>query len=105
MAVAVISEVVTMTGDAALGRICVKMIRAGDWPMTTAACTNSRSLRVMNSERTNLATGGQDTIAMAPTIEYSDGLKIATSTSAIASCGMVWKNSVPRIRQSSMRPP
>ena len=30
---------------------------------------------------------------------------MATSTTAIASCGMVWKNSVKRISASSMRPP
>ena len=42
---------------------------------------------------------------MAPMMEYTEGPMMATSTTAIASCGMVWKNSVKRISASSMRPP
>ena len=69
MAVAIISDAVTMMGEIALGKIWVKMIRDGRCPMTTAACTNSRCLSVRNSPRTRRATGGQETTAMAPTIE------------------------------------
>ncbi|MOA52638.1 hypothetical protein D3C78_1759710 [compost metagenome] len=60
------------------------MMRLGRWPITTAACTNSRVFSVMNSARTRRATGGQETIAIAPTMEYREGLNIATSTMAIA---------------------
>ena len=105
MAVAIISEAVTMMGEIALGKICVKMMRDGRCPITTAAWTNSRCLRVRNSPRTRRATGGQDTTAMAPTIEVIDGPRIATSTTAIANCGIVWKNSVKRIIASSIQPP
>ncbi|MNI63076.1 hypothetical protein D3C73_1184220 [compost metagenome] len=105
MAVATMNEADTMMGDMALGRIWVPTMRAGVWPMTIAAWTNSRCLSVMNSERTSRAAGGQDTTAIAPMMEYTDGLRMATSTTAIANCGMVWKNSVKRISASSTRPP
>src|SRR5690606_12999666 len=105
IAVATMNDADTMMGDMALGRIWVQTMREGVWPMTMAACTNSRCLSVMNSERTRRAAGGHDTSAMAPMIEYTDGLSTATSTTAMASCGMVWKNSVNRISASSMRPP
>ncbi|MNT96546.1 hypothetical protein D3C72_2386640 [compost metagenome] len=59
----------------------------------------------MNSDRTRRAAGGQDTTAMAPMMEYTEGLRMATSTTAMASCGMVWKNSVKRMSASSTRPP
>src|SRR6478609_11430852 len=104
MAVATMNDADTMMGDMALGRICVLTMRAGVWPMTMAACTNSRCLSVMNSDRTSRAAGGHDTMAIAPMIEYTDGLRMATSTTAMASCGMVWKNSVKRISASSTRP-
>ena len=73
--------------------------------MTTAAWTNSRDRSDMNSPRTSRATGGQDTTAIAEMIDSMLGWKIATSTTAIARVGMVWKNSVKRISRSSIRPP
>src|SRR5690554_2265899 len=69
MAVATMKEAETITGDMALGRICDHTIRDGFWPITIDASTNSRCLRVMNSERTRRAAGGQDTAVMAPMME------------------------------------
>src|SRR5699024_3810723 len=67
--------------------------------------TNSLCLSDMNSDRTRRAAGGQDTAVMAAMIDHREGLNTATMTTARASCGMVWKNSVKRIRRSSSHPP
>src|SRR5690606_581293 len=73
IAVATMNEAETMMGDMALGRIWVHTMRPGVCPITMAACTNSRCLSVMNSERTRRAAGGHDTSAMAPMMEYTEG--------------------------------
>ena len=45
------------------------MIRGPLWPITMAACTNSRERRLRNSPRTSRATGGHDTTAIASVID------------------------------------
>ena len=72
-------------------------------PRTSAACTNSRVRNDSTSARTTRATGGQETMAMAATIEPRLGEKIATSTTARTKLGTVWKNSVKRMIASSMQ--
>ena len=81
------------------------MMRGVDWPASSAACTKSRWRRVRNSLRTSRATGGHDTMAMATTIEPTEGWKIATSTMASAKLGTAWNSSVKRISHSPTRPP
>ncbi len=105
MAVAAISEASTMTDDSALGRISVRTIDRGPLPRTSAAWTNSRARRLRNSARTTRVTGGQDTTAMAATMEPIEGVKIATSRIASTKEGIVWKNSVIRMTRSSTQPP
>ena len=105
MAVATISDASTIIGDSVLGRIWRRIIVVLDWPTRRAASTYSRLRSDINSARTKRATGGQLTIAIASTIEVMLGCMMATSTIASAKLGMVWKNSVKRIKTSSMMPP
>ena len=105
MAVAIISEAITTMGEAALGNICVRMMRGVDWPASSAAATKSRWRRVRNSLRTSRATGGHDTMAMATTMDLTEGSKMATSTMASAKLGMAWNSSVKRISAASIQPP
>ena len=104
-AVATISEPVTITGPAALGKICRKMMARSAIPSASQARTNSRWRRAMNSPRTSRATAGHETMAMAATMLRRLGWKMATSTTAKMKDGMVWKNSVSRISASSTQPP
>jgi hypothetical protein len=94
-----------MMGDMALGNICVRMMRGVDCPASSAACTKSRWRSVRNSLRTRRATGGHETMAMAATMELTDGVKIATSTMASAKLGTAWKISVKRMSAESIQPP
>src|SRR5882724_11362102 len=73
MAVATISEPVTMTGASVLGRMCRKMMRASFMPIAMHACTNSRLRRAMTSPRTSLATAGHETAPMASTMVATEG--------------------------------
>ena len=81
------------------------MIQLLLWPVTIAAWTYSRVRSDSTSPRTSRATGGQLTMAIAATIETMEGCRMATSTIASAKLGTVWKNSVKRIRASSILPP
>src|SRR5471032_668809 len=105
MALATIRLASTMMGESALGRISRKMIAVRERPSTSAACTNSRERSDRNSARMTRATGGQETMAMAATIEAMLGEKIATRTTASRKLGTVWKNSVKRMMASSTAPP
>ena len=78
-----------MIGDSAFGSISRKMIAARERPRTSAACTNSRERSDRNSALTTRVTGGQDTTAMAATMEVSVGVKIATRTTASTKLGTV----------------
>ena len=60
-----------MIGDSALGRISRNTMAKRERPSTSAACTNSRVRSVMNSARTTRVTGGQETTAMATTMEQA----------------------------------
>ena len=59
----------------------------------------------MNSTRTRRATGGQETSEIARMIVRSVGWSRVTTTIVSRKGGTVWKESVPRIRMSSTRPP
>ena len=74
-------------------------------PSVMAAWTYSRLLSDRTSPRTSRAIGGHDTIAIASTMEAIVGCRMATMTIASAKLGMVWKNSVKRMRASSTSPP
>ena len=88
-----------------MGKISRNTIAACECPSTSAACTNSRDRSDRNSARTTRVTGGQETIAIAATIEPRLGEKIATSTIARMKLGTVWKNSVKHMIASSIAPP
>ena len=105
MALPTIIDPTTMIGGRALGSTCVKMMRASRMPKVRAACTNSRPRKLRNSPRTTRATCGQVTRAMPITVELRDGCRKATSTISSTKLGMIWKNSVTRIRKSSSQPP
>ena len=105
IAVATMSEPVTMIGERVFGRISRKMIRRSFIPSTTHACTNSRFRIAMNSPRTSRVMGGHVTAAIANTIFSIRAERIATRTIAKMNDGMVWKNSVMRMRTSSIQPP
>ena len=68
IAVATVSEPVTMIGDRQLGRTWRKMTRRSLMPRPMHACTNSRWRMARNSPRTSRATPGQLTTAMAMTM-------------------------------------
>ena len=105
IAVATISEPVTMIGAAAFGRQWRTMIRKSPMPIASHACTNSRPRRLRNSPRVSRATGGHDTTPIASTIVVTDGVKIATSTIAKRNAGIVWNSSVTRMSTVSIQPP
>ena len=105
IAVATMSEPRTMTGERQFGRMWRSMIRPSLIPSPTQAWTNSRSRIERNWPRTRRATAGHETTAMAMTVLRTDGLRMATSTMAKMKDGIVWKNSVTRIRRSSAEPP
>src|SRR5262245_15457865 len=105
IALATSNEPVTISGDKAFGSTWPTRIGMSRWPATMAACTNSRALMVSTSPRTTLAMGGQLTVAMAMTRLVPEGARMATNTMAKMKDGMVWKNSLTRIKRSSMTPP
>src|SRR5690606_13894581 len=94
MALATISDPDTITGERLLGRICVSMMRAFDWPLSIAASTNSRCFMLMNSARTRRASGGHETSAIARITVPILGVRMATSTTARKNPGMVWNSSI-----------
>ena len=62
---------------------------------------------VQGSDRCEVERGvfGQLTMEMAMTMDWIEGCRIATSTMASTTLGMVWKNSVKRMTALSMTPP
>ncbi|MNR43395.1 hypothetical protein D3C85_1620120 [compost metagenome] len=76
-----------------------------DCPASIAACTNSRFFRLMNSARTNRASGGHDTTAIAKITVAILGVRMATSTTARKKLGMVWNSSIKPTMAWSTRPP
>jgi hypothetical protein len=105
IAVATISDAVTMIDDNVFGRMWRRMIRALLMPIETQASTNSRSRIARKSPRTRRAIGGQDTTAMAMITLRMDGVSTASSRIANRKNGIVWKISVRRMSHASMRPP
>ncbi len=105
MATPTVSEALTITGGNEFGRISRRTIRRSFAPSARAAATNSRSRRLRNSARTSRAVPAQFDTPMAATTVQIDGEKIATRTMAKRKAGSTWKNSVIRIRTSSIGPP
>ena len=105
MAEATMMEALTTMGAMALGRICVKMMRASLMPMRRHDATNSASRSFRNSARTRRATDGHEIAAMAKMMVATDGLTMTTMTIARRNGGMVWIASVMRISSSSTQPP
>src|SRR6185437_14621067 len=105
MAVATMSEPVTITDERRFGRMCTKITRASLIPMPMHASTNSRLRIAMNSPRTSRDIGGHDTTAIAKITLFTDGASTATSRIAKMKNGMVWKISVQRMSASSTQRP
>ena len=94
-----------MMGERQFGRMWRTMTRRSGMPRLMQLCTNSRPRSARNSPRTWWATAGQFTMAMASTMLFTDGARMATRTMAKRNVGIVWKNSVVRMRRSSIQPP
>jgi len=105
MAVATITDAVTIMAGKALGRISRIMIRTWPKPRLRAAITNSFSRSTLNSARTSRAMVGHVTRPMAQVTVTMEGCAIATSTTSRMKLGTVWNSSISRTRTSSIRPP
>ena len=105
MALATSTEVVTITGGSALGRISSRAMRKWLKPMLRAACTNSASRRERNSARTSRATTGQEATPMDRAITATEGRPMATMTTTSRNEGMVCSSSVARMSTASTQPP
>src|ERR1700677_1337532 len=105
MAVATMTDAVTMMGGSAFGNTSWKMILAGPYPRLRAAVTNSLLTRERNSARTSLATMGQEAMPMAREITCIDGCPIVTMTITSKNAGVVCTISVIRTNRPSTHPP
>ena len=86
---ATLSEPVTMMGDRQFGRMCRTITRRSRIPRPMQLCTNSRPRSARNSPRTRRATVGQFTMAMASTMLFTDGARMATRMMAKRNVGIV----------------
>src|SRR5580698_5875288 len=105
IAVATMTEVVTMMGGSAFGSISRQMMRACPKPRLRAAITKSLCPRERNSARTRRVMVGHVVTPMAREIVVIEGRVIDTMTMTNRNDGVVWNSSVMRMRMSSVQPP
>src|SRR5471032_7170 len=105
MAVATITEVVTMMGGSAFGSISRQIMRAWPKPRLRAAITKSLCTSERNSARTRRVMVGQEVTPIASEMTVMEGCPIDTITMTNRNDGVVWNSSVTRMRTSSTQPP
>ena len=95
---------VTVTGAMALGRMCLKSTLAVETPESLAAAINSRSLKVMVSALTSLATPIQLVSPMTTMMLVRLGSRKATTARIRKKDGKQSMTSTKRMMSSSQSP-